>query len=394
MTARGGTTRPHTIVEEQLRRRVHEGTWAAGTMIPGRRALARTFGVAVNTVNRAIADLVEEGVLQTDDRRGTFVAHQPAPAARMPSGAPARAASVGVVAAYSEERTPGNWAIAVLDALEQYVSSQGGRTRVYNVYFSSPRTYKTPGEAIEAALADGVHALVVSSVNTYPGWEEETVAATRDARCPVVCAWYRDMRAALPHVHMDQFAAGRLAAEHLLDSGYEKGIFVATYTADWLEERIAGARSAFEERGLSFATAPDRTSMSAHEFDKKHGKRSHQAFAKAVEGGLKRAGVAKAPAGTCAVIGASDREARTAHAVITARGMEPGTDVGIIGFDDSAESRELGLSSMRPPLEELGQTAARLALDGLSGRPLPTKTGMSPHLLARASTLRAAGGDR
>lgn len=60
-------------IEQELRRRISEGFWSAGTRVATERDLAAEFGAARNTVRRALSALVEEGLLVRQVGRGTFV---------------------------------------------------------------------------------------------------------------------------------------------------------------------------------------------------------------------------------------------------------------------------------------------------------------------------------
>lgn len=65
---------------EQLRRQVAqavaEGRLQPGASLPTVRALAADLGLAANTVARAYRELEGAGVVETQGRRGTFVASQ------------------------------------------------------------------------------------------------------------------------------------------------------------------------------------------------------------------------------------------------------------------------------------------------------------------------------
>ncbi len=56
--------------------RIHAGEWREGDAIPGEEALAREFGVSRMTVNRAIRELSDEGVVERIQGSGTYVAQQ------------------------------------------------------------------------------------------------------------------------------------------------------------------------------------------------------------------------------------------------------------------------------------------------------------------------------
>lgn len=58
----------------QLRRAITSETWRPGRQIPTERDLSVEFGVARNTVRRALKVLQDEGIIVRDVGRGTFVA--------------------------------------------------------------------------------------------------------------------------------------------------------------------------------------------------------------------------------------------------------------------------------------------------------------------------------
>ncbi|MEV5204925.1 GntR family transcriptional regulator [Streptomyces sp. NPDC053720] len=67
---------PYQQVAAQLRQQILDGTLAEGAKLPNHRSLASEFGVAVATLQRALADLQVEGFIKTT-QRGTFVANAP-----------------------------------------------------------------------------------------------------------------------------------------------------------------------------------------------------------------------------------------------------------------------------------------------------------------------------
>ena len=60
-------------VAQSLRQRVVDGEWKAGEAIPAESALAHAYGVALGTMRTAIQALVEGGLLEREQGRGTFV---------------------------------------------------------------------------------------------------------------------------------------------------------------------------------------------------------------------------------------------------------------------------------------------------------------------------------
>ena len=56
-----------------MRERILQGEWEPGQVIPAESALAQSYGVALGTIRQALALLVEDGVLQRRQGKGTFV---------------------------------------------------------------------------------------------------------------------------------------------------------------------------------------------------------------------------------------------------------------------------------------------------------------------------------
>lgn len=59
---------------EELRRRIEEGEWKPGDLIPSERELTEIYGISRMTVRQALGELVNDGLLHRSPGRGTFVA--------------------------------------------------------------------------------------------------------------------------------------------------------------------------------------------------------------------------------------------------------------------------------------------------------------------------------
>ncbi|TCO43601.1 regulatory GntR family protein [Kribbella antiqua] len=65
---------PYAQVADGLRRAIQTGELAAGTKLPSGRELAKQWGVALMTLQKAIDQLRDEGLVYTQRGRGVFVA--------------------------------------------------------------------------------------------------------------------------------------------------------------------------------------------------------------------------------------------------------------------------------------------------------------------------------
>lgn len=84
-----------------------------------------------------------------------------------------------------------------------------------------------------------------------------------------------------------------------------------------------------------------------------------------------------------AVVCASDALAVGALAAVRARGLVPGLDVGVIGFDDTVLATTLGLSSVAQPIDEVAAACVRrlvTQLDPVLSR-TPSLTAVAPATL-------------
>jgi LacI family transcriptional regulator len=68
-------------------------------------------------------------------------------------------------------------------------------------------------------------------------------------------------------------------------------------------------------------------------------------------------------------------------------GLRPGCDVRLVGFDDHPWAERRGLTTVRQPVEAMGEAAATLLLERLSGQQgAPRQVRFAPLLVERAST--------
>lgn len=72
-----GPVTPYRQLAAILRARIARGDWAPGRRIASENDLVQQYGLARTTVRRAIAVLVENGVVAVVPQRGTFVAEEP-----------------------------------------------------------------------------------------------------------------------------------------------------------------------------------------------------------------------------------------------------------------------------------------------------------------------------
>ncbi|MGN6251886.1 MAG: LacI family DNA-binding transcriptional regulator [Marmoricola sp.] len=178
-------------------------------------------------------------------------------------------------------------------------------------------------------------------------------------------------------VDVDGAEGARLATDHLLDQGHQRIAWLGWERTSRIgEDRRSGWERALraaghDPAGLGVRTTDnvDAARMAAHE----------------VLGAQGPAG------GVTAFACASDTLAIGVLHALAERGLRPGRDVGVVGFDDSlgAQVTWPGLSSVRPPLEQVAVSLVALLHRVLAGEPVDTTGRMLvPGLVLRASSTR------
>ena len=383
-------------IEEDIRAKVRDGRLPAGTMLAGRHALAREYGVALSTAQQAVARLLADGVLETSDRRGTFVAHGRGLGAA--SAARLAGATLGIVATSRIEPAASPdvgslWARLAIRSLEQVFSASGGTTHFFERYPDERGPYPrglddanayTVTEAIHSLRADGAEAIAIIGLCDAKDLSDEVVSAVDVEQVPAVYISWHELSPPLAQVFYDNRFAGYQAARHLLSQGYRSLAFVAPFADLWLLERIGGARDAVRQAGLPSDTLrlyPGGTP--AGDYDRHVAAQTVYHAASALFADLAAAGVS--PAG---IISPNDEMAYAVRDAASERGLTMGAGFGLIGFDDDVRSCAAGLTTVRPPVEAMGEEAGRLLLRALRGDKQGVQVRVRSQVIPRASTVR------
>ena len=357
-------------IQDDLLSRLRAGEWPVGVFLPSRRELASSYEVEVNTLQRAIEPLVAGGILQAQGHKGTIVVRLPEDC---PENTPVRTKStLGIVAMHAAD-SPENWSIRIVRSMRKAFSQFGGQSIFYNQLDSGQSHVPSLSESANILLERGVDALAFVSAYEISGFAEEAFATLPTTTFPVVLVLWQDVPYPVPHVFYDNRYAGYQAAEHLIQNGWKKICFLAPFRSAWVDHRIEGARLAVRQANLP----DDYIKLLQSETDIISPNLS-QTVDNMVQTALVDEGV-----------GIITPQDRISYLVVTSArsiGKWPGVHFGLIGFDDEKEALELGISTMSPPLEEMGAEAARLIQCRLRGEITGIQSRLCSHLIPRASS--------
>jgi DNA-binding LacI/PurR family transcriptional regulator len=245
----------------------------------------------------------------------------------------------------------------------------------------------------EATAVDAVRNAVVDGFAVFcmPDWHP-SLDAIQARGLPVVSGQRRPGDGPpTMFVGIDEAAATRVAGEHLARLGHRRIAIVGDYlTAGEVHgpvpvskpddvpyfssrERVRGYHEAFTAAGVDWAGV---TTVNAPV-------NSREAGAVAAAYALDRA-----PRPT-AIAALSDVLALGVLDALAARGLQPGHDVSVLGFDDIPESATRSLTTVRQSAVERGRVSGRLLLDPPQD-PAGRQVVLPTELVVRASTAPAS----
>lgn len=176
-------------------------------------------------------------------------------------------------------------------------------------------------------------------------------------------------------VSVDDVAAGRDAARHLLNLGHERVAFIGIRNEEGSNlggvpprQRLIGYREALGEAGLAQEDVLE-------QFEENSVAGGAAAMARLLV-------AARAP--TAAFV-ASDEMAFGALMVLRRAGLDVPRDFSVLGFDNHELCEVVGLTTMDHDVAEQGQEAARLLLDAMNGQQ-PKALNRPARLVIREST--------
>ncbi|RNL62249.1 LacI family transcriptional regulator [Nocardioides marmoriginsengisoli] len=223
----------------------------------------------------------------------------------------------------------------------------------------------------ELLRATAVDAFVIT--DTYAGTPQADLLHGVGAPFVTFGRPWEDPSARHPWVDVDGARGGELATEHLIEVGHTRVAWLGWERESRIgEDRRTGWRRALDAAGLDATGLGVRTTdnvdaarMAAHEL---------------LEDGR-----------TTGFACVSDTIALGVLHALAERGLRPGADIGVVGFDDSlgAQVTWPGLTSVRQPLEQVAIEIVDLVNTVLSLKAVANPARMlEPTLVVRRSTLR------
>jgi len=247
-------------------------------------------------------------------------------------------------------------------------SFEAGYTTIFGNSVERPDRER---QYVRTLLAKRVDGLIIVPARTR---DRVLTALLRKAKIPIVVV---DRELALPGADVvvyDNVGGSSQAAQHLIDLGHTQIASIAgPPDLAPAAERLEGFLREFDEAGIQVPAE----SVVAADF---HFEGGREATAKLLDGYRT----------FTALFAANDLLAAGALRELTAHGLSVPDDVSVIGFDDAplAEMTSPALTTVRQPLQAMGDTAVSVLLAHMAGAPnaAPGRHVLPTSLVVRDST--------
>lgn len=358
----------YTQIFNELRAQLVEGKYSGKSRLPSEMQLVRKYGVSRPTVVRALKELQSAGFVERRAGAGTFARRV------TESDSAAGGALIGLM-------VPGMGVTEIFDVICGRLIGLA-RMHAYSIVWSSTplrsSSQETPAESAEMFCREMIERKVQGVFFAPFGWlggqaqiNRLIAGRLRVAGIPVVLLDCDVMpfpqRSDYDLVGIDNFDAGYLLTEHLLNMGCRRLCFIAsTHTAPTVEARYAGFREAMLAHCVLAEVGPCPSTDPAD------------------EGQIAALLKSKPDAFVCA----NDYKAGVLMRTLESLGCNVPQDVRIVGFDDVKYATLLRapLTTMHQPCRDIAAVAWQVMQNRLANPSLPTCTvSLAAHLVVRQS---------
>ena len=360
MAEDNGKTKYYMLMEE-LKKDIISGKRKPGDRLPSENELSSSCHVSRHTVRKALSILEQEGFIEAEHGRGTFVSRKRF--GKKGSG------NIAVITTYlSDYIFP-----RLIQGIDQVLTAEGYSIILKNTGNSRRREIK----CIEEILEKDVDGLIIEPSKSEIMCRHKGLYDKLDFyRIPYVfIQGYYDQMKDKPHILMDDRLGGYLVTKHLLDLGHKHilGIFKADDSQG--KDRHKGYVKALQEAEILYD--PDMV-IWFHTEDRMAKPSSILTYM--LEKGDPIDGI----------VCYNDQIALEIIKTIEESGRSVPGDISVTGYDNSfiAENGKVKLTTIAHPQERLGAVAAELLLEkmnGISDEESKVERILKPELVVRES---------
>lgn len=347
-------------IAEDIRQKISLGHPKIGEKLPSQSELASSYGVSLITIKKAVARLVNDGVLFSRVGKGTYVA------SRFAQVDITKHKTLGLV--LKDLKSP--FFSLIVYSVEESASKNG-----YDILLSSSSDRKEKEDSqIRHFRRLGVDGLIIASMEPNHR-ATELIRKLHDEDFPFVMVSYVE-DSDICYVGTDHEYGAFIATEHLIKLGYEKLGYISGEKRNPLGDlRAKGFRRALEQYGLAY-----REDFVFHL--RLEGEWNH--YQSGYEIGQEFVGLSERPG---AIFAYNDLSALGFEQAVLAGGLKVPDDVAIIGFDDIERDLDapVPLTTVHQPTTRVGTVAIETLINRIEGVDTETRILLKPRIVVRES---------
>ena len=347
-------------IVDHLRLQIESGVLKPGDQLESQHELAKSYGVSLITVKKALFELINEGFLYSRAGKGTYVAEKKTKLKLSED------VTIGIVLRNLESP----FFSRILESVEQTATKLG-----FNLMVSTSLNSPEKEEAqIQHYLELGVNGLIIAiatSIFQPPKWVNEL----HHKNFPYyIISYLKDGR--INHIGTDQKYGGYIATKHLAELGYSSIGYINGEKGNPLgEARKEGYVQALKEYNLPYE----------EKFVFRMRKRGDlQDYDSGYIIGQNIFSLKEKPR---AMFAYNDLAALGFERAILQGGMKIPDDMAIVGFDNIKRSRvaPVPLTTVHQHTNNIGKLAVEMILNMIKERPFKPRIILKPDLVIRDS---------
>lgn len=323
------STHKYICIKNKIKESIKTGS--ISDKLPGERVLAAELGASYMTVRKAVAELVEEGILHRSSTKGTFVNNKSR-----------NSKSTGNIGFFLDEEIKEGisspYYSLMFKSLEEEVAKKD-----YNILFFSDFDDLDPLK--NNKKIDGV------IISCFPRIEDRI--QTIKKYLPIILLDNIAADKSIPSVTIDNFNSSSHSVEYLISLGHRRiGFISGLMDSDICKNRLLGYQNALNR----FELKADKELVFKGDYSFESGERGGKYFA-------------SLPHPPTAIVCANDSMAIGAMKVIRESGLKIPEDISIIGFDDILVASMVfpSLTTNAAPIETMAAKAVEILLSEIKG---------------------------
>lgn len=348
-------------IMEWITEQIENGEISEGERIYSENALVSMFQVSRQTVRHAISVLVDKGLLVSRRGSGTYVKDS-----RLNIHGRKKTLRIAAMMTYVD----GYIFPSMIAEMERILSREGYSLQISFTNNTVERERNILKNFLKDDMIDGVIAEATKSGLPNPNLDIYRQLQHKGVPIIFVNCYYPELSAV--HVSMDDFWAGKIATEHLLQCGHRKIGGVFKLDDGQGHKRYAGYMTALMEHDIKI---DDSRICWIDTVELQEMKREADKYMRRLSD-------------CTACVCYNDEVAVKLISICRASGMEVPESLSVVGIDNSDLTGygDIPLTSVNNPVIELAKNAAESMLDLLNGRKLSENIELRPDLVVRNST--------